>query len=163
MPPRVGSALDYLAAATVAVAVFALPISFIVFATGHHDPSLLVSFALGCIVVGAAVHRMAAGPGWPGVLAAIIGMGVVTWVGGVIAAILGYSIEIGQSLCGHAPATTVAFGGAVVVYAAVAGWSVAGPSVPRFFLGPSAGAALGVAWALVALAILPGGHGYCET
>jgi hypothetical protein len=163
MPSRVGSALDHLAAAIVALAVFALPISFMALTTGHHDPWFLIGFALACLLAGAAVLHIVAGPGWPSMLAAIIGMGAVTWLGGVIAAMFGYGIEIDHGLCGHAPATSVAFAGAVVVYAVVAGWSLAGSGGPRFFLGPSAGAALAIAWALASLAVIPGGHGYCET
>lgn len=163
MPPRAGSALDFLAATMVALAVFALPISFIFLTTGHYDSWLLISLPLACLVACTAAARLVAGPGWPSKLAAVMAAGAVTWLGGFIAFFIGYSILINHSLCGHAPATAIAYIGAVAVYGAVGGWSLAGSGGPRFFLGPSAGAALGIAWALVALAVIPGGHGYCET
>jgi hypothetical protein len=161
--PAVGPTLDYLAAAVVTVAIFALPFAFMRLTTGHRSLWFVAGFALACLVVGVAVFRLAAGPAWPSMLAAIIAAGAVTWLGGVIAFFVGYGIEIDNSLCGHAPATIVAYIGALVAYALVGGWALTAPGGPRFFLGPSAGAALGIAWALISLAVLPGGHGYCET
>lgn len=160
---RARDILAYVAAAVVALAFFALPISFLALVTSHHSGWLLATFLPACLLASLAAARLVAGPGWPSVLAAVIGAGVLTWVGGFFAFYLGYSIEIDNSLCGHAPATGIAFVGAVVVYAAVAGWALAGTGGPRFFFGPSAGAALGIAWSLVVLALIPGGHGYCET
>jgi hypothetical protein len=159
--PRVGSALDYLSAAIVALAVFALPISLIALTTGHGDWRLLVSFLLAGVVAVAAVVRLVAGTDWPSRLAAVIAMAAVTWPGGFVAFFIGFSIHISHSLCGQGPASGIGEIGAVVIYAAVGGWALTG-SGPRFFLGPSAGAALGIAWALVAQATLPGGHGYCQ-
>jgi branched-subunit amino acid transport protein len=163
MSRRFARALDYLAAAVVAVALVALPFSTLLIATGHYDSEGLIAFVPACLVAGVAVARLVHGPGWSSMLAAIIGSGAVTWLCGFIFFVLGLQVLYGHSLCGHAPATAIAYIGAVAVYAVVGGWALTGTGGPRFFLGPSAGAALGIAWALVALALFPGGHGYCET
>jgi hypothetical protein len=160
---RVGSALDQLAAAVVTLAVFALPISLLFLGHTRHDLWLLVGIALAFVTTGVAVARLGALYGGPGnTVLRLLGAGAVTWAVGFFAAVIGYSIEINSSLCGHRPATAVAYIGAVVVYAIIGSWALTGTGA-RFFAGPSLGAVLGIAWALVALAVLPGGHGYCET
>lgn len=163
MPPRVGSALDHLAAAIVALAVFALPISCIVAATGHDDPLFLLSLGLGFVVTSGAVVRLVAGPDWPSALAAVVGAGVVTWGIGFFAFLIGYDIKISQSLCGGGGGGALMSVGALVIYAIVGSWALTGTGGPRFFLGPSLGAVLGIAWVLTCATVLPGGHGYCET
>jgi hypothetical protein len=163
---RVGSALDQLAATVVALAVFALPLSLIFLTHNRRERWFVLSFVLGCVLAGAAFSRLVASRGrrgsLGGTLVLLVGTGAVTWMTGFFAVVTGYLILINSSLCGDAPATGLAYIGAVVVYAIVGSWSLTGSGL-RAVLGPSVGVVLGIAWALVTLAVVPGGHGYCET
>lgn len=166
MPPRVGSALDHLAAAIVALAVFALPISFIFLATGHHENWFVVSLSLATVLALAALIRLVSSHGGRArtgeTLALIVGASAVTWIVGFMAAALGYGLIINSGVCGSGRADAIALIGGVVVYGAVGGWSLSGDG-PRFIVGPSVGVVLGVASMLITLAANPASHGYCYT
>jgi len=153
MAPRVGSALDFLAATIVALAVFVLPL---VLWHGTSSPSGVL---LACVLAAGAVVWLVHGPKWPSRLAALIGAGVVTFVGAIVAFLLAAWIMEKASICGWSlDWFEVGLYGAPVIYAAIGGWALKGRVGVRFFLGPPAGAVLGIAWVLVVVALTHHGH-----
>jgi hypothetical protein len=165
MPPRSirlprRSALDWTAAALVAAAVFVAPALAIGLANGGVKGGDVAYALVGIAACAAAlsfyVRRRAAPPGetlW------------VTAAGGFLSWIVlfgGFIVFYGASFCGNGrAATTVSWVALFVVYFAVAVWALLGRYRPLFGL-PLA-VALAVLAHFGALAIIPGGRGYCET
>jgi hypothetical protein len=167
MPSRVGSALDQLAAAVVALAVFALPISLIVLAKSSDSPAFLVAFAVGWPLAGIAVYRVVRTRrrlgSWAETLGILTGASLATWLVAVFAVLAGYSIQINSSLCGGGAAAAIGWIGGLGVYAAGSAWALTRSRSLTAVWGMPVAVLLGVTSALVALAVIPGGHGYCET
>ena len=166
MRPRVGIAIDYLAAAFVTLALFALPVWVIVLAGHDHSGWLLVAVALGALAVSPALLRVVRGRhllSTPGKnVSLLLGAAVLTWVAAAFTSLVAYAIEINASLCGGGTAATAALIGGFAVFAAVGTWALTSPRFVLMWAMPLA-PALGFAWSLLSLAVIPGGHGYCET
>ena len=168
--PGPALALDFLAAAVVALAVFALPLSALY--AGTNSPNRFycdVGLPLECLLAAGAIVWLVRGPDWPAKLAAFLGAAAVTWVGALLAAGLGLAI-VGVVDSGASCHTTarfwgvVAFVGPIVIYTVVAAWALRGRIGPRFFLGPAAGAVLGIAWFVVIFALTRHAQpGFCGT
>jgi len=92
----------------------------------------------------------------------LLGATAATWAAALVAAFGAYAIEISSSLCGGGTAGAVATVGGVLVFLAVGSWALASRQFVVMWGLPLA-PVLGVAWSLVSLAVIPGGHGYCET
>ena len=147
MTLRARRGLDFLAGAIVALAVFVLPFSLRVL-------ELRSPYLLAWVLAAGAIVWLVRGPNWPNRLGALIGMGVVTFVGGIAALLVGLWIIEKASLCGATGGwVDAALFGAPAIYAAVAGWALRGRVGVRFFVGPPAGAVLGIGWMLVVLAL----------
>ena len=166
MRPRVGIGLDYLAAALVTVAVFGLPAWVIVLADTNNNTWWLIAFVIVLALTAPATRRLAATgrlmSNLPKSIGLVVGSALVTWVAAAVAFYLSYAIEINSSLCGGGTAAVVAFVGGVAVFTAVGTWGLASRRFLLMWAMPFA-PALAFAWGLLSLAVLPGGHGYCET
>jgi hypothetical protein len=92
----------------------------------------------------------------------LLGVTVATWAAAFFAAIGAYAIEISSSLCGGGTAGAVAVVGGLLVFLTVGSWALASKQFVLKWALPLA-PVLGLAWSLLSLAVIPGGHGYCET
>lgn len=166
MRPRVGIAIDYLAAAFVTLALFALPVWVIALAAPSHSDWLPLAFTLVALVGLLGVvrvvrgHHLLSSPGKT--LSLLLRAAVLTWVAAAFTSLVVYAIEINASLCGGGTAGTVAWIGGFAIFTAVGAWSLTSGRFVLLWAMPLA-PALGFAWALLSLAVLPSGHGYCET
>lgn len=166
MRPRLGIAVDHVAAAFVTLALFALPVWVIALAAHDHVGWFLVAFAVGVLAGFPALlrviraRRLLSSPGKT--LSLLLGAVVLTWGAAAIASLVAYAIEINTSLCGSGSAASVALIGGFAIFTAVGAWSLTSGRFVLMWAMPLA-PVFGFAWALLSLALLPGGHGYCET
>ena len=165
MPPRSirlprRSALDWTAAALVAAAVFVAPGLAIGLANGGVKGGDVAYALVGIAACAAALLfyvRRRAAPRGETLLVTVAG-GFLSW----IVLFAGFIVFYGASFCGNGrAATTVSWVVLFVVYFAVAVWALLGRYRPLFGL-PLA-VALAVLAHFGALAVIPGGRGYCET
>lgn len=168
MTSRVGSALDHLAAALVALAVFALPISIIALAkgaSGTANPWFIFGFILGCLLTGAALTRLvAARGGLPRLgetFAFLAGIGILTWVTAALGLYTVLSIVWSSSRCTGNTAGWAGTIGALVVYTVAGGWSLGRRGSIAFFVMPGAVVAAAI-WTALTWRYLPAGPGVCN-
>lgn len=166
MRPRVGIAIDYLAAAVVTLSFVAFPAWVLVFADRGY-PWWLVLVFVAAVTLGRAgflrlvrTGRLLSTVGKSALL--LLGATVATWAAAFVAAIGAYAIEISSSLCGGGTAGAAAVVGGLLVFLAVGSWALASRRFMLMWTLPLA-PVLGLAWSLLSLAVIPGGHGYCET
>jgi hypothetical protein len=166
MRPRVEIAIDYLAAAVVVLSFVAFPAWVLVFGVRGY-PWWLVLLFVAALALGRAgflrlvrSERLLSTVGKSALL--LLGATVATWAAALVAAFGAYAIEISSSLCGGGTAGVVAAVGGLVVFLSAGSWALASR---RFVLmwGLPLAPVLGFGWLLLSLAVLPGGHGYCET
>jgi hypothetical protein len=166
MRPRPGIAIDYLAAAVVTLSFVAFPAWVLAFAVRGYPWWLVLLFvvalALGRVGFLRLVRtgRLLSTVGRSTLL--LLGVTVGTWVAALVAAIGAYSIEISSSLCGGGTAEAVAVTGGLLVFVTVGSRALASGRFVLMWALPLA-PVLGLAWMLLSLAAIPGGHGYCET
>jgi len=116
-------ALDFLAGVIVALAIFALPISIILFATGHGHAELVGLFVVACLVTLAAVARFAAVRG-RAALGLVAGAGLIAWGAALIAGFVVLADRMDSNTCTGNGAGLAGDIGAIAIYAAVGGWSL---------------------------------------
>jgi hypothetical protein len=166
MRPRHGIGIDYVAAALITLAVFGLPGWVIVLAGVSNNRWWLVAFVVALALTAPATRRLVATgrllSSLPKSVGLLLGSALVTWIAAVIAFYVMYAIEIDTSLCGGGTAASVAFVGGIAVFTAVGAWGLASRRFLLMWAMPLA-PVCAFAWALLSLALLPGGHGYCET
>lgn len=165
MRPRVEITIDYLAAAVVVLSFVAFPAWVLVFGVRGYPWWLVLLFVAALALGRVGFLRLVRS----GLLLSTVGKSVLlligatlaTWAAALVAAFGAYAIEISSSLCGGGTAGVVAVGG-LVVFLSVGSWAIASR---RFVLmwGLPLAPVLGFGWVLLSLAVLPGGHGYCET
>jgi len=166
MRPRVGIAIDYLAAAIVTLSFVAFPAWVLVFAVRGYSWWLVLLFVAALTLGRAGLLRLArkgrllSTVGKSVLL--LLGVTVVTWMVALVAAFGAYWIEISASLCGGGAAGAVAGVGGLLLFLAIGSWALASPRFVLVWVLPLA-PVLGFAWTLLSLAVIPGGHGYCET
>ena len=166
MRPRVEIAIDYLAAAIVTLSFLAFPAWLLLFADRGY-PWWLVLLFVAALALGRAGflrlvrrERLLSTVGKSVLL--LIGATLATWAAALVAAFGAYAVEISSSLCGGGTAGVVAAVGGLLVFLAVGSWALASRRFVLMWALPLA-PVLGIGWALLSLAVLPGGHGYCET
>jgi hypothetical protein len=163
---RVGIGVDYLAAALVTLAVFGLPAWVVVLADGDDATWWLIALVLALALTAPATRRLVDTgrllSSLPKSVVLLLCSAFLTWFAAVIALYLAYAIEVNSSLCGGGTAAAVAFGGGIAVFTAVGALGLASRRFVLMWAMPLA-PALGFAWAVLSFAVLPGGHGYCET
>jgi hypothetical protein len=166
MRPRVEIAIDYLAAAVVTLSFVAFPAWVLVFAIRGYPWWLVLLFVAGLALARAGFlrlvrrERLLSTVGKSVLL--LLGVTVATWAAAFVAAIGAYAIEISSSLCGGGTAGAVAVVGGLLVFLTVGSWALASKQFVLMWALPLA-PVLGLAWSLLSLAVIPGGHGYCET
>jgi hypothetical protein len=165
VPPRVGSALDYLCATIVALAVFALPISIVLLAKGYDPAWFVLGFVLGVLLSAAALARLVAvrggRPSAKETVALFAGVGALTWVTAFIALSAVLSIVWSSTRCIGNLAGWIGTIGALVIYSSGGGWSLARGRSTAFFVMPGA-VVVGAIWLLLTWRFLPAGAGICN-
>ena len=160
-----GSALDYLAGATIALAVLPLPILTFLVAHGHNEPWLLLCVAVGWpLSVAAVVHLIRMRPGvmsWAATLGVLIASAVVTWVTAAIAFYALVVIAFSSTRC-----TSDASGwgiamvtGATLVYATSGALSLRRGFAAIWAL--PAGVVLAFTWTVIVGSLWPTVPGFC--
>jgi hypothetical protein len=149
-------ALDYLAGAIVALALFAIPIMIGFFATGHASAGLIVGFVLACLLTAAALKRVAVvrGGALGETIGCLVAVGVATWV---VAAAGMYTILVvilDRSSCVGDTAQIAGEIGAVVVYTIASGWALSRKSWIALGVMPAA-IAIAAGWVLLTATYLP--------
>jgi hypothetical protein len=166
MRPWVGIAIDYLAAAVVTLTFVAFPAWVLVFAVRGYPWWLVLLFVAALTIARAGflrlvrTGRLLSTVGKSVLL--LLGVTVATWAAAVVAAFGAYAIEISSSLCGGGTAGTVAWVGGLVVFLSVGSWALTSRRFAIMWALPLA-PVLAIGWTVLSLAVLPGGHGYCET
>jgi hypothetical protein len=166
MRPRAEIAIDYLAAAVVTLSFVAFPAWVLVFGVRGYPWWLVLAFVAALALGRAGFLRLVRRGRLPSPVRKsvllLLGATVATWAAALVAGFAAYGIEISASLCGGGTAGVVAAVGGLVIFLAAGSWALASRRPALIWALPLA-PVLGVAWSLLSLALIPGGHGYCET
>src|SRR5579859_4740819 len=129
------AALDYVASVILALAIFALPISIAVIATGHGHGQLVIGFALACLLTTAALVRFVVARGddlgLGSALRLLAGAGVVAWAVAVAAGVFVLGVQMSSSRCTGNGAGVVGEIGAIGIYAIAGGWALTQRRSPK--------------------------------
>ena len=152
------AALDFAAAATVALAFFAIPILLGLFATGHARAGLVGWLVVACLLTAAGLKRLitvrGGRPALGGTIGYLLAVGVATWVAAAISVYVFLVIILNRSSCTGDTAQLAGEIGVVVVYTVASGWSLSRKSFIALGVMPAAIAAA-VLWALLMATYLP--------
>jgi hypothetical protein len=152
------AALDLVAAATVGLAFFAIPILIGVLAAGHTRYGLVGWVVVACLVTAPALKRLITVRGGRPALGATIGylvaVGVATWVAAAIGLYAILVVILNRSSCVGDTAQLAGEIGAVVIYAVASGWSLSRKSWIALGVMPAA-IAVAACWVLLTATYLP--------
>jgi hypothetical protein len=150
--------LDFVAAAIVALAFFAIPILLGVFVTGHGSLGLVVWFVVACLVTAPALKRLITVRGGRPALGATIGyllaVGVATWVAAAISLYVFLVIVLNRSTCVGNTAQLAGEIGAVLIYTVASGWALSRKSWIALGVMPAA-IVTAALWLLLTATYLP--------
>jgi hypothetical protein len=156
---RRANPLDYLAAAIVGLALFAVPISIGLLATSHTSPRVILVFALECLLTPPALVQLVMARGGRSRLGETLGyllaVGIASWMAAAIGTYVYLVVVLGSSKCGDAEAGKVGLIGAIALYILASGGSLSRKGSRAFFVMPAA-VALAAAWMLLMWAAFPG-------
>jgi hypothetical protein len=152
------AALDFVVAAIVALAFFAIPILLGVFATGHGNPRLVGWFVVACLLTAAALKRLiivrGGRPALGETVGFLLGVGAATWVAAAISTYAFLVVILSRSSCTGDTAQLAGAIGAVLIYTLASGWSLSRKSWIALGVMP-AGIVAAVLWALLMAIYLP--------
>lgn len=152
------AALDFLAAAIVSLAFFAIPILIGVLVTGHGSPGLVVWFVVACLVTAPALKRLitvrGGRPELGGTIGYLLAVGVATWVAGAISMYAFLVIVFNRSTCVGNTAQLAGEIGAVLIYTVASGWALSRKSWIALGVMPAA-IVVAVLWLLLTATYLP--------
>jgi hypothetical protein len=150
------AALDFAAAAIVGLALFAIPISIALLATGYAHPGLVGGFVVACLLTAAALKRLVAVR--DGVLGETVGyliaVGVATWVAAALSAYAIAVVLLSRSSCTGDAAGNAGAIGAVLIYTLASGCALSRKSWIAIGVMPAAIVAAAL-WALLMATYLP--------
>jgi hypothetical protein len=152
-------ALDYLAAAIVGLAIFAVPISIGLITTSHISSRIVVVFVLECLLTPPALFQLVRARGGRSNLGETLGyllaVGVTAWVAAAIGVYVTLVVIFNSSKCGSDSAGWAGLIGALAVYIPASAWSLRRNGAAAFFAMPAA-VGIALAWGLLMWAAFPG-------